>query len=242
MPHPVIALTASSKAAAHAGKYPRVRLNEAYVRAIQSAGLIPLIVPPSLDEVAARDIIATVAGLALTGGEDVDPTLYGAERHPLTQASHAARDATELALARAARDAALPVLGICRGLQLLNVALGGTLTQDLGAERPSEIAHAREKARTQRVHEVFVDADTRLASAVGERHLRVNTLHHQAVDRVAADLVATAFAPDGVVEAAESRGDWWALAVQWHPEELLDTPEPWDRRIFEAFAQACRRQ
>src|SRR5512140_3501738 len=131
---PIVALSASSKAAASPGKYARVRVNEAYVRALQSVGLVPIIVPPSLSPEAASAVVAGVAGVMLTGGEDIDPAGYGAGRHPATQKSHTARDATELALVEAARGAGRPLLGICRGLQLINVALSGTLVQDLGME------------------------------------------------------------------------------------------------------------
>ncbi|MBM3907369.1 MAG: gamma-glutamyl-gamma-aminobutyrate hydrolase family protein [Gemmatimonadetes bacterium] len=241
MPQPVVALSASSKTAATPAKYARVRLNEAYVRAVQQAGLTPLVVPPSLSTDEARSVIARVDGLLLTGGEDVDPSRYGADRHPATQKSHALRDATELALVGAARDRRLPVFAICRGLQLLNVALGGTLVQDLNIQRPSELLHAHEHARRDRVHEVTITANTRLARAVGGSVIRVNTLHHQAVDRIAPALHVTALAPDDVIEAAESVDEnWWVLGVQWHPEELIDTTEPWDRALFAAFATACR--
>jgi putative glutamine amidotransferase len=102
--------------------------------------------------------------------------------------------------------------------------------------------HARERARRERVHEVTITADSRLARAVGNGVIRVNTLHHQAVDRVAPTLRVTATAPDAVIEAAETVDErWWVLGVQWHPEELIDTPEPWDRAIFAAFASACQR-
>jgi putative glutamine amidotransferase len=235
----LVALTASSKPAASPGKYARVRVNEAYVQAIQSAGLTPLVVPPSLSGDEARAVIARVAGVVLSGGEDVDPARYGAERHPATQKGHRDRDATEIALVEAARELKRPLFAICRGLQLLNVALGGTLVQDLGIERPSEIVHPRERSRSQRVHELFIDADSRLARAVGELRIDVNTLHHQAVDRLAPALRATAHAPDGVIEAAETTDDWWVLGVQWHPEELIDDAKPWDRALFAAFAEAC---
>jgi putative glutamine amidotransferase len=242
MAQPLVALSASSKSAATPAKYARVRLNEAYVRAVQQAGMTPLVVPPLLSAQEARDVIVRVDGLLLTGGEDVDPSRYGVARHPATQKAHALRDATELALVSAAQDRRLPVLAICRGLQLLNVALGGTLVQDLGLQRPSEMLHARERARRERVHEVTITADSRLARAVGHGVIRVNTLHHQAVDRVAPTLRVTATAPDAVIEAAETVDErWWVLGVQWHPEELIDTPEPWDRAIFAAFASACQR-
>lgn len=241
MSHLLVALTASSKAAASPGKYSRVRVNDAYVRALQSVGLVPLVIPPSLSPDEARAVVERVSGVVLSGGEDVDPVRYGAVRHPATQRPKPGRDATEIALVAAARDAGRPVLAICRGLQLLNVALGGTLVQDLGMLRPSEIGHSLESARTHRVHGVTILRGSRLAAAVGTSAIDVNSLHHQAVDQLAPSLRASAYAPDGVVEAAESTGEWWTLAVQWHPEELLEDAKPWDRAIFAAFAQACEK-
>lgn len=239
MSAPIVALSASSKPATKPDKYARVRINEAYVRAIQAAGLTPLIVPPSLSAEQARAIVAQVAGVVLTGGEDIDPACYDAKRHPATQKSHPQRDASEIALVHAAHDAKRPLLGICRGLQLLNVALGGTLVQDLGMLRPSDVAHSLESSRTHRVHGLTVFAGTRLAAAISATQIDVNSLHHQAIDKLAPSLCATAYAPDGVVEAVETRDDWWVLAVQWHPEELIDDLKPWDREVFAAFAAAC---
>lgn len=238
MPRPIVALTASSTAA---GVHPsRVRVNDAYVRAIQSVGLVPLIVPPSLSDADAARVIDSVAGLVLSGGEDVSPALYGAAPHPATEAPHPDRDATERALALAARQARRPTLAICRGLQLLNVALGGTLVQDLATERPSHIQHPRSAERASRVHRVRIASPSRLADAICAKEIAVNSLHHQAVDRVAPSLCVVAHAPDDVVEACESTEDWWAVGVQWHPEELVADAEPWDRRLFEAFRDACR--
>lgn len=237
MPRPIVALTASS---ARKGTAPlRVGLNDAYVRALQSAGMVPLIVPPSLSATEAERVIATVDGLLLSGGEDVNPALYGAARHDLTEAPHNGRDDTERALALAARDARRPTFAICRGLQLLNVALGGTLVQDLATQRPGPITHPRSERRTERVHALQVQPGSTLAAVIGATAIDVNSLHHQAVDVVAPLLRAVAHAPDGVIEACESTTDWWALAVQWHPEELVDDPEPWDRRLFDAFRAAC---
>lgn len=237
MPSPLIALTASSRTPARGEA--RVRVNEAYVRALQSVGLIPLVIPPSLSADDARDLVARVDGVLLSGGEDVDPALYGASRHPLTQPAHPGRDATESALARAARDAACPTLAICRGLQLLNVVLGGTLVQDLASERPGTLVHPQDEARDQRVHPLSIAPDSRLAAIIGAPEITVNSLHHQAIDRVAQSLRVTAHAPDHVIEAVESTDAWWAVAVQWHPEELMDDIEPWDRALFAAFASEC---
>jgi len=240
MSRPLVALSATSSTPVRSGRGPRVRVNDAYVRALQGAGLVPLIVPPSLTLEEARAVVAGAAGIVLSGGEDVGPARYGTAAHPATQQPHDGRDATELALVEAARDARRPVLAICRGLQLLNVALGGTLVQDLPSQRPSDIAHARDDAPTQRVHGLSVVAGSRLAAALGATKLEINSLHHQAIDRLAPSLRATAHAPDGVIEGVETMDDWWVLAAQWHPEELVGDSQPWDRGFFEAFAKECR--
>ena len=221
----------------------RVRLNAAYTRALEAAGLVPLVVPPLADPAAALHLLDAVDGLVLTGGEDVGPALYGAAPHPALGPVHDARDRTEIALARAARDRGLPLLAICRGVQLLNVALGGTLVQDLPSERPGAAPHDQAGPRDIRAHPVAVAPGSRLARSLGADALEVNTLHHQAVDRVADGLTATAQAPDGIVEGVESADDrWWAVGVQWHPEELIRSPEPWDRALFAAFADEVRRR
>ncbi|HEX2781879.1 MAG TPA: gamma-glutamyl-gamma-aminobutyrate hydrolase family protein, partial [Gemmatimonadaceae bacterium] len=156
--HPVVAVTATSLS--DRGR-ARIRLNEAYADALSDARIIPLVVPP-LDPRQAPAVVAGVEGIVLTGGEDVDPALYGAPRHHTVEEVQAARDAFELALVAAARAAGRPTLAICRGLQLANVALGGTLVQDLPSERPSSITHARSAEREDRVHEVSVVPGSRL--------------------------------------------------------------------------------
>jgi putative glutamine amidotransferase len=222
----------------------RVRLNAAYLRALEGAGLVPLIVPPLSDPRAAEGLLDGVAGLVLTGGEDVDPARYGATPHPVLGPVHRERDATELALVHAARERELPTLAICRGIQLLNVALGGTLVQDLPSERPDALPHDPGAARAARSHPVEVEASSALATALGATRIDANSIHHQAVDRVGAGLRVTARAPDGVIEGVETGADspWSAVGVQWHPEELVDDPAPWDRGLFAAFAERCRNQ
>lgn len=217
----------------------RVRLNAAYVHAIESAGLVPLIVPPLASAADARRVLAAVDGLVLTGGEDLSPATYGAQPHPELGTVNESRDATELALARAARELRLPTLAICRGVQLLNVALGGTLVQDLPSERPGPIAHESGAARDARTHEIDVEDSSRLAALLGATRLRTNSFHHQALDRVADSLRIVARAPDGVIEGVEgTTPSWWLVGVQWHPEDLTETPEAWDRRLFDGFAEA----
>lgn len=232
---PLVAVTATTESLRGRS---RVRVNEAYTWAIERTGMLPLVIPPLDDERAVADLIATVDGLLLTGGEDVDPALYGARPHPATEEPHAERDRAELLLLAAARDAQLPTLAICRGLQVANVALGGTLVQDIPSERRSAIDHAPAGKREQRTHEVHLETDSRLAVAVGASVISVNSSHHQALDRVAPGLTVSATAPDGIVEGAEWSGDWWLLGVQWHPEELVATEEGWDRSLFDAFRRA----
>ena len=235
---PLVGVTATIETIA--GR-PRVRLNAAYTRALESAGLAPVVVPPLASPAAVRALVGLVRGVVLTGGEDVAPARYGARPHPALGPVQPARDATEIAVVAAARAAGCPTLAICRGMQLLNVALGGTLVQHLPDERPGPVAHAQAAPRDARTHAVDVDPGSRLAEALGAERLVTNSMHHQAVDALAPALRATAHAPDGVVEGAES-GDpaWWALAVQWHPEELTGDEHPWDRALFAAFAAAVR--
>jgi putative glutamine amidotransferase len=215
----------------------RVRVNRAYTDALARAGLVPLIVPP-LAASAASTVLDGVAGLVVTGGEDVAPSRYGAAPHPSVEL-HEGRDESEIALILEARRRRLPTLAICRGIQVANVALGGSLVQDIPSQCPGALNHDPGGNRDARVHEVSVDPTSRLARALGAECLTTNSFHHQALARVSKDLRVTARASDGVIEGAESVDDeWWMLAVQWHPEELMDTPEPWDRNIFSAFARA----
>jgi putative glutamine amidotransferase len=220
----------------------RVRLSTNYVRSIEGAGLVPFVVPPLSAPAGALALLEHAGGLLLTGGEDVDPARYGAQPHPATAVPNALRDVTELALLAAAKTLKLPVLAICRGMQLLNVAMGGTLVQDLPSERPSSINHDESSERTERSHSVTLAEGSRVAIATGTREMMVNSYHHQAADRIAPGLRVTATAPDGVIEGLEvDDPEWWVLAVQWHPEDLTLDARTWDRSIFQAFAEQIRR-
>jgi putative glutamine amidotransferase len=206
--------------------------------ALESAGLVPVIVPPLANDDAADAILSRVDGVVLTGGEDVEPSRYGQPRIPECGKSNPARDDTEIALVRAARRTGKPLLAICRGPQLLNVALGGTLFQDIPSEVPGALEHNPKGDRSARTHRVTVEPRSRIAQAVGNTGFSVNSFHHQSIRDVAPGLRVTATAPDGVIEGVESADEsWWAIAVQWHPEEMNDSPEPWDRGIFRAFAE-----
>jgi putative glutamine amidotransferase len=212
------------------GDRERVAVNSAYIASLVRVGLEPLIVPPLLAPEDAGAVLDAVRGLMLTGGEDVEPARYGAPRHETVKRVDARRDALEAGLIAAARSRGRPILAICRGIQILNVALGGTLYQDLPSERPGPIDHTDEAAR----HPIAVAPDTLLARTLGAHAASVNSRHHQAVRDVASPLVAAAWAPDGVVEAVEAADGAgpWTLAIQWHPEDELEDA------VFQGFARA----
>src|SRR5437762_12765523 len=174
--------------------------------------------------------LAAVRGLVLTGGEDVAPDRYGATPHPRLGDVDPGRDAAELALIAATRARRVPILAICRGIQILNVALGGTLYQDLDSERPGPVPHSDETAR----HAVRGEAGSLLERTLGARSASVNSRHHQAIRDLAPGLKAVAWAEDGVIEGAEpaNTNEGWIVAVQWHPEDLTE------RALFDGFARA----
>ncbi len=188
--------------------------------------------------------MAKVDGLMLTGGGDIDPALYGAAPHPAYDAAEPGRDAFEIALVRAALDAGRPVFAICRGMQVLNVALGGDLVQDIPTEVNGAATHDVREPRYALAHEVWAAQGSRLATLMREKladgeACQVNSRHHQAVKHVGKGLEVVATAPDGVIEAIERSGTF-CLAVQWHPENFWRTGE--FRPLFEGFVDACRPQ
>ncbi|HET7042015.1 MAG TPA: gamma-glutamyl-gamma-aminobutyrate hydrolase family protein [Gemmatimonadales bacterium] len=212
----------------------RSGVNASYLHAAASVGA-PVILSPLAGPGAAADLLDGLDALILSGGADVAPAHYHRPPHPKLGPLEPERDAFELALLHAARERQLPVLAICRGLQLVNVALGGTLWQDL----PSELApHPQSGPRTERAHEVAVDPTSRLADALGTTAHRVNSFHHQAIRDLAPGLAISARAPDGVVEGVESTGAWWLLGVQWHPEAFWAEAGAPDLGLFRALAAA----
>ena len=226
---PVVAVSAPRRT--DAGR-ERVALNTAYVSALTRAGLVPLVVPPLIDPADAGAVVDATRGLVLTGGEDVDPARYGARPHPRLEETDHGRDALELELIRCARARHRPILAICRGIQILNVALGGTLYQDLNSEHAGPVDHQDKGGH----HAIRVAPDSLLHHTLGLATTTVNSRHHQAVRDLAPGLRATAWAEDGLVEAAEfaTPDAAWMLAVQWHPEDLTELA------LFAGFAQAVR--
>ena len=208
-----------------------------YDAAVRRAGATPKAL--SLDGAAATALDG-VDGLLLTGGDDVDPTLYGEAAHPTYDVSEPGRDAFEIALIRRALAADLPVLAICRGLQVLNVALGGTLIQDIPSEPGALLQHDVEGPPDTLAHTVAVAPGSYLAALAGPDGTRaVNSRHHQAIRTLGQGLVVTGTSPDGVIEAAEIPGSRFCVGVQWHPENFK-TGE-FDR-LFAGFVEACRRR
>lgn len=213
--------------------------NQAYVRTVEHAGGVPVLIPPLPDESSMRAICNKLDGLLLTGGEDVAPELYGEQPIPECGASDRQRDEVELAFTRWALDANMPLLGVCRGMQLLNIARGGSLYQDLGAQQPHAWQHAQLRhPRSYRAHDIRILPDSRLAAILDTSLHTVNSLHHQAVNRPGDGVRIVAWSPDGVAEAMEIPAFTFALAVQYHPEELEPTDET-SRRLFTAFVRAC---
>ena len=220
----------------------RVGVNANYVRSVLAAGGLPIIIVPDLSREETVELFGDCDGLLLTGGEDVDPVRYGAAPHPKLGSLDPRRDENELAMITEARARDLPILGICRGIQILNVAFGGTLIQDLPSERPGRIDHDPPTDRDVRSHQVNVTEHSRLGEILGEIEFDANSFHHQAADRVGEGLTVTAVAPDGVVEGVESSdGHEWIVAVQWHPEELAHQPDAADLKLFAALIAAARR-
>jgi putative glutamine amidotransferase len=218
----------------------RVHVDEAYTNALVAAGLVPVVLPP-VDPAIAAAALGDVAALVLTGGEDIDPRWFDEAPHPAAGVPHPTRDAYEIALVRAARARRIPTLAICRGAHLVNVALGGSLYQDIPSQRPDGGTHPRSTHRADRVHGVALTPDSRLATIVADTAITANSSHHQGIARLAPSLRVVGTGPDGIVEAVESTdAGWWMVGVQWHPEDLTATEEDWDRRLFSAFADEVR--
>ena len=208
-----------------------------YVDAVRRAGGIPVLVPPG--ESRQDQVLERLDAVVLTGGGDISPDAYGGSDHPKLYMVDAERDSSELALARHAVDSGLPTLGICRGAQVLNVALGGTLVEHLPDVVGDEIAH-RSPPRDPIHHTVSVEPGSRLADAVGELDFECASWHHQSLREVAPGLMVVAWASDGTIEAVELPSHPWLVAVQWHPE-LTAAADPIQQRLFEALSGAARR-
>ena len=216
----------------------RTGVNAAYVQALLASSGVPLILSPLMGPSLAGPALNGVDGLILTGGEDLDPSWYGARPSPLLSPPSRDRDLFELALFAVARQRGLPILGICRGIQLINVGMGGTLFQDLPTERPGVVNHRPDGPRNSRSHQVRLEPGSRAAKALGATTITVNSSHHQAIKDLAPGLLATGWTDDTLIEAAEAEPDApWLLAVQWHPEEMHHDRQAPEHGLFAALVR-----
>jgi putative glutamine amidotransferase len=221
------------------GTPPRYGVNRAYVHALEAAGAVPVLIPLMDDMERVQELYRRLDGIVLPGGTDVAPEEYKEKRIGGLNKVDRERDRVELDLARWAVRDDLPTLGICRGQQVLNVALGGSLWQDLRYQEVTglEHSHMHGKGRKGLIHLVRLDPESRIAQLIDETNVEVNSLHHQAVKEVAPALRITGKSEDGVIEALEAPDRRFLISVQWHPEEITDLD--WVRRLFAGLVQAA---
>jgi len=245
MGRPVIGIATQTLPGKPGGDLPTCWImGQRYVESLRSVGALPWLIPLLPDDPdTMRGIFDKLDGIFLTGGVDVDPSRYGENRHPKCGTTDPDRDAIELMLLEHAQATGKPVLAVCRGIQILNVAGGGTLYQDVTAMVPAAMKHdyfptSAQPSRSYLAHEITVVPDSLLGSLLGESIVPVNSMHHQAIKDLAPGLKPTAYAPDGIIEAVESTVSNFCIAVQWHPEELTDT-QPGMKRLFTSFIAAA---
>lgn len=237
MPKPVIGITTFHTDSQRG--YVYVAITEAYVKAVSRAGAVPILIPVGLSDDDHTQILKTVDGILFTGGGDIDPARYDGIPHATVHEIDPERDQMEIHLVREAVGCQTPFLGICRGLQVVNVALGGSLYTHIQDQHPNALKHDFFPGRPRDfiAHPVKVDEGTMLANILGQPIVHVNSLHHQGIQRLAPDLTPTAYAPDEIIEAIELPGHPFGLAVQWHPEWLTEQTEM--QALFAAFIHAA---
>jgi putative glutamine amidotransferase len=237
MTYPLIGLTTSHITSQSNSTY--VATPEAYIHAVAQAGGCPILIPVGINERTLNTLFPKLDGILFTGGGDIHPKYLGEKEIPELGRIDVERDEMEFFLLKQAVQENVPFLGICRGIQVINVGLGGTLYLDIPSQVPQALRHqcSPEFPRDYLAHEVQVSADSRLADILGEHTVKVNSMHHQAVRTLAPALRATGFSPDGLVEALELPDHPFGLAVQWHPE-CLTAHRPM-RALFEAFVRAA---
>lgn len=241
---PLIGITSSSVVPDQGTKPAASHVNLAYSQSVFQAGGVPVLIPNTVHPEDADALVASLHGLLLSGGGDVDPAHWGEPPHPNLGVVDPARDRLEMALLRAALQRQTPVLGICRGVQVMAAALGGELWQDLPSQVPGNLGHFQSSPRLEISHEVRVAPDSLLArvywpdGAEADCRLPVNSFHHQAVRRCGAGQVPVAWSDDEIIEALAMPEAGFVLGVQWHPEEMTAT-DPQHARLFLAFVQAA---
>jgi putative glutamine amidotransferase len=217
------------------GERDRAFVYTTYIESLKRAGAVPVLIPPQPEN--AADVIEGLDGILLAGGDDCDPAEYGEEKHSSSELMDPRRQKSDLGLAKLARERGIPTLGVCLGVQVMNVAAGGTLIQDINSAMQTEIEHASDPSDRGR-HGVIIEQGTRLSQILGDRELDVNSSHHQAIRDLGDGLRVTAHAPDGVIEGLEDPRHPFYVGVQWHPEDM-----PGERSaevLFGAFVDAAR--
>ncbi len=230
---PLIGITCSQDTASDRFYLPRY-----YARAVEMAGGIPLLLSPVSAKSCTR-LLGIVQGILLSGGVDVDPIFFGEEPHPQLGEITPERDGFEIGLVRLALKRNVPIFGICRGAQVLNIAAGGTVLQHIPAEIKDPLKHSQDAPRWYATHNVSVVCDTILSTIAEQGMLRVNSFHHQAVKNVAVGFKTSARSSDGVIEAIESTRNKFAVGVQWHPECMIEH-DPLAVKLFTVFIDACK--
>jgi putative glutamine amidotransferase len=222
MPYPLIGLTTYRNLSEQG--YPGFSVSEAYTESLVKAGACPVLIPTSLTGDITPDLLNKLDGVLFTGGGDIDPDLYGQAPHPLAGEIDADRDRQEIQLISQVIEKGLPFFGICRGLQIINVALGGDLYVDILDQHPNAIKHDYypDYPREYLAHDIQIDHSSFLGAVFSENRMAVNSLHHQGVRNLAPNLKGAAFSPDGIVEALEMLDYPSGIAVQWHPENLQE--------------------
>ncbi|MBM7693073.1 putative glutamine amidotransferase [Peribacillus deserti] len=234
---PIIGITATTL---DISGFDSVYLHYSYAESVIRAGGVPIVIPIGNEELA-KEWVLMCDGILLSGGEDMDPFHFGAEPHPKLGKVTQERDQIELDLIHYARSEQLPIFGICRGIQVLNVALGGDLIQDIESEKPEYIKHTQIAARAAATHSITIERESLLHQITGKDELRVNSFHHQAVGKVAPSLKTSAVSKDGIIEAVEAAepGLGWMLAVQWHPEDMTGVNQEMNQ-LFTEFINVCK--
>ena len=232
MPSPIIGITTHSR-----NEPSELYLPRAYVEAVQVAGGTPILLPPK--QLDPSQILQLLDGLILPGGGDINPILYGGTPHSTIYSVDPDRDEFEFALAKLALTASIPVLGICRGMQMLNVASGGDLVTHVPEIYGTAITHRLDHPRRPTQHEVYILPESRLADILGTTEATIVTWHHQSVKNLSIDWKVAAKAPDGLIEAIEHQRHLWMFGLQWHPE--MSAHDPAHQRLFQAFVDAAIR-
>lgn len=240
---PLIGCTTYRKASGESPPIDVLGLMPSYLEAVVAAGGIPVMIPLGLSDEDLRTAIQQMDGILLPGGGDIEPSIYQGQGHPTVAGIDADRDRVEITVARTAVHQQKPLLAICRGLQVLNVALGGSLWEDVELLMPQAMhhEHVHSHPRNYLAHNVTIEPDSLLAKQLGMTETAVNSLHHQGIRRLANDLRATAVAPDDLIEAVEVINHPFALGVQWHPENLIHSA-PHMLGLFRGLVEAAAAQ